>query len=232
MAGIKVVSGEEKKSVSDVLGGLLVKYRVVIIGLVVALILAAVGIAAGLAISEGVRTKGLTEFDTLTESLVSARSELTGDALSAKEDEILSSLDGLVSKNSRNVVGVRASMLKAEIYFAREDWASAKDAWIKASDIDSKAYTAPLCLYNAAVSSEELGDLDGAVTLLGKVVENTDFSLRQEALFSLGRIEDQRGNYAAAVEQYEKMLAEQPNDSWTLLAHSRILQLQAEGKAE
>jgi tetratricopeptide (TPR) repeat protein len=232
MAGAKNVSGEEKKNLSDILGRFLVTYRVVIISVVVLLILAAVCIAVGLAVSENIREKALGDFDVLSESLVSVRAELSGDELTAREDEIIVSLEALSSKNSRNIAGVRASMLAAEIYFARQDWESAKNVWVEAAGIKPKAYTAPLCLYNAAVCSEELGDLEGAVALLERAAKSNNFPLRQDALYSLGRIEDQRGNYAEAIAQYEKMVAEWPNDSWSLLAHTRILQLQAEGKAE
>ena len=59
-----------------------------------------------------------------------------------------------------------------------------------------------------------------------------EFLLRSHALFSYGRVLEATGKYKEAVEAYQKLNDEYPDESWTNLAKTRILELKIEGKVE
>ncbi len=232
MAANVKVRDDEKKTVSETVSAFLIKYRLVIIGLVAVLFAAAIITGIVFGVSSHIHAKGFAELDTLTVSFSDAKKNLTGGELTAKEDEILASLKELGGKNRRNDVGARSYMLAAEISFSRGAWDDARSSWISAAQANPKSYTAPLCYYNAAVCSEELGDTDAAVEYYGEAVLSDTFGRKPRAIFNIGRIEDQRGNYTAAATQYELLTAQYPADNWSSLAESRLIALRAEGKIE
>ena len=105
-------------------------------------------------------------------------------------------------------------------------WKGAKEAWLAAASAGSKSYIAGLCYFNAAVCADELGSQDEAVELFTKASELENFGMKPRTLFNIGRIEEQRSRKEAALEAYEKLVGSYPNDTWALLAKSRIIALQ------
>ena len=224
---------EEKKTVSSRVNAWLMKYRVVLLSVVGLLIVAAIVFAVIYYIDLNNKKTGFNELDDLQYQYVTVKNESSPseetDEQKEKVQEILIQVKNLSEKNAKNSVGSRAYMFEAEIEFALGDFASAKDSWLKAVTANEKAYTSPLCWYNAAVCCENLNDLDGAVELLNKAVERKDFSLKPRALYSLGRIEDQRKNYEKAAEYYTRLNDEFSSLTWAQLAKSRLIALESEG---
>ena len=120
-------------------------------------------------------------------------------------------------------------MLVAEIKFAQKNYDEARSAWLKAADVNKKAYTAPLCYYNAAVCCENLNDIDGAVSYYKVASEYEDFVLIDHALFSLGRVNEAAQKYDEAKAAYEKLNEIRPSSNWGKLAKSRIIFLKSAG---
>lgn len=222
-------ANDEKKSFSSVISAFLIKSRVVILSIVGVLFAAAIVLAVFFAVRENMQGKVFEEIDSISLEVVKARSLETAEGQTAKSDELIVSLETIAAKNKKNDAGVRARMLIAEIYFERKDFEHACAAWLEAASATAHSYTSPICYYNAAVCFEELGALDKSVEYLQKVIASSDFSVIPRALFSLGRLEEQRGNYAQAVPYYERLTGEYPADNWTNLAQSRIIALQAVG---
>ena len=224
---------EEKKTVSSRVNAWLTKYRVVLLSVVGLLIVAAIVFAVIYYVDLNTREKGFNELDDLQYQYVTIKIEISPseetDEQKAKVQEILIQTKNLAEKNSKNAVGSRAYMFEAEIEFSLADYAAAKASWLKAADANVKAYTAPLCWYNAAICSENLNDIDGAVELLLKAVDRKDFSMKARALYSLGRIEDQRKNYDKAVEYYTKLNDEFSGITWAQIAKTRIIAIEADG---
>ena len=224
---------EEKKTVSSRVNAWLTKYRIVLLSVVGLLIVAAIVFAIIYYVDLNTREKGFNELDDLQYQYVTVKNENAPseetDEQKAKVQEILIQVKNLSEKNKKNAVGSRAYMFEAEIEFSLADYTAAKASWIKAAEANEKAYTAPLCWYNAAICSENLNDIDGAVELLLKAVDRKDFSMKARALYSLGRIEDQRKNYDKAVEYYTKLNDEFSGITWAQIAKSRIIALEADG---
>ena len=221
---------EEKKSFDTKLSAFFVKTRFIFLGVIGALF--AVAIIAGivLTVKDKSTKAGLTEVDAITTELAAARTDLKDDALTAKENELFEKAKAVAEKNKNNITGSRAYMLMAEIQYARKNWNDAKTAWIAAAEANPKAYTAAYCYYNVGVCAEEMKDYDEAVKYLTLTTKAENFPLKPRALFSLGRIEEQRNNYEQAEKNYEELAATYPSDAWTTLAKTRLITLSVEGK--
>ncbi len=62
--------------------------------------------------------------------------------------------------------------------------------------------------------------------------DNKDFVMRAHAAFNYGRILEEQGKYAEAVEAYAKLNDELPDDTFAKLAKTRIIQIKLDGKTE
>ncbi|MBO7484525.1 MAG: tetratricopeptide repeat protein [Spirochaetaceae bacterium] len=221
---------EEKKSFDTKLSAFFVKTRFLFLGIIAALFVIAIVFGIVFTVKDNSTKAGLTEIDTITTELSAARTDLKDDALKAKEDELFERAKVLAEKNTKNITGSRAYMIMAEIQYARKNWNDAKNAWIAAAEANPKAYTAAYCYYNVGVCAEEMKDFDEAIKYLSLTTEAEKFPLKPHALFSIGRIEEQRGNYEQAKKSYEELSASYPSDAWTTLAKTRLITLSVEGK--
>lgn len=218
----------EKKTVGEKVAAFLIKYRVLFLSIIGICIVAAIVVGVVLTVSESYRKKALTDLDGILQPVVNA-SETD---LTSVQDTAIPELLALAERNKSNIAGVRAYMALAEIYFNREQWADAMDAWVRAAAIDEKAYTAAVCYYNAAVCSEELGDVETAVLYYEKVLVNKECLFVPHVLFSLGRLAEESGDYASAGERYSTLVDTYSSDSWASLAKSRLIELSVEGKIQ
>ena len=130
------------------------------------------------------------------------------------------------------IVGVRANMLAADIYFQKKDWAAGRDAYLKAAGAGEKFYTAGICYYNAAVCCEELGDNQAAAGYYESASGKESFYLAPHALFSLARVSESLSDYAKAGDTYQKIIDSYSDDEFAKLAHSRLIALKSAGKLE
>lgn len=219
----------EKKTFADLLTLFIVKFRFVLLGILVAGILAIVAVGVVSSMNEKAVKAGLTEVDKITDEYATLKFSETTDT--AKEDELIAKAQAVADKNGPVVVKVRASILVAEIQYGRKNYEAARAAWLAAAEADKKSYTFGLCNYQCGICSDELGDYDNAVAYLNAAAESEDFADVPRALFNIGRIEESRGNYEKAAETYKKLFADYPSDQWATLAKSRLISLSVDGKA-
>lgn len=219
----------EKKTFADLLTLFIVKFRFVLLGILVAGILAIVAVGVVSSMNEKAVKAGLTEIDKITDEYATLKFSETTDT--AKEDELIAKAQAVVDKNGPVVVKVRANILVAEIQYGRKNYEAARAAWLAAAEADKKSYTFGLCNYQCGICSDELGDYDNAVAYLNAAAESEDFADVPRALFNIGRIEESRGNYEKAAETYKKLFADYPSDQWATLAKSRLISLSVDGKA-
>lgn len=219
----------EKKTFADLLTLFIVKFRFVLLGILVAGILAIVAVGVVSSMNEKAVKVGLTEVDKITDEYATLKFSETTDT--AKEDELIAKAQAVADKNGPVVVKVRANILVAEIQYGRKNYEAARAAWLAAAEADKKSYTFGLCNYQCGICSDELGDYDNAVAYLNAAAESEDFADVPRALFNIGRIEESRGNYEKAAETYKKLFADYPSDQWATLAKSRLISLSVDGKA-
>lgn len=224
---------EEKKTFADNVGGFLTKYRVFFLGVIVGLIVVAAAWGIISSVSTSSHEKGLDQLDTIIHTLSKAASAAGDEAGVATAREVaLSQVLELAGKSKGNIVGLRANMAAAELYFSQGKWSEARDCWLEAATTKHAGYTAPICYYNAAVCSEELADVDAAIDYYNAALASQDCEFEPHILFSLGRLKEGKGDFAAASESYLSLKDKYPSDSWTSLAESRLIALRAEGKIQ
>jgi tetratricopeptide (TPR) repeat protein len=144
----------------------------------------------------------------------------------AAVDDLLTDLRSLGEKTS-GYPAARAWLMAANIYHERNSFKEAQDAWLAGAAKGGSTHLAPVCLYNAAVAGEAAGDMEAALSNYQKALAFADFPAAAHAQFSVGRLEEARGNDDAAAAAYRALIEKWPADTdWTNLAHSRILFLE------
>ena len=216
----------EKKQLSEIISEFLMKHRTVVLSVIAAISAILIAVVVYYIVVERKNTAATARIEALLEDWEKAKAEDEGQALTDSEDRILEALSSVGSRNKHLSSGARAYLVAAEIYFERKDWKNARDNYLACIKADDKIYTTAVAYYNAAVCSEELGEPDAAIAQFEKAYEQETFSQKPRALFNMGRIEEQRGNRDLAIASYEKLAEEYPEDTWALLAKSRIIALQ------
>lgn len=219
-------NGAGKVSFSQRFNEFLTKNKVILLSALIALACVFIVLVAVTVITENRNDAAFETVETVLADWDTARTAEDKTGLPAKEDELLASLQKVASSAKTSYAGARAYMTAAEIYFSRKDWKNAQEQYLAAANAAPRAYTAGLNLYNAAVCADEQGLADDAIAGFNKALESDNFNLKSRALFSIGRIEEQRSNKDAAIASYEKMAEQYPTDEWTLIAKSRIIALQ------
>ena len=222
---------EEKLTFSDKLGKWILKNRVALISVLVTLFLVAVICIVAFSVVNKNTEKKYEQLATIETNYVASLTniDISDDEKATKASEAIAAALELAEANTKNGVGVRAYMLAAEINYKNENFVEAAAAWENAAKANTKAYTAPLSLYNAAACYEEIGNIDAAIENIKKANEYSNFSLKAKAIFDLGRLEETRGDYSAAVNYYNDLITNYSYDEWTKVAKSRVILLQEQG---
>lgn len=221
---------KEKKSFSIKVSEFLVKFKVPIIVIFAVVVGGSIAFGVFTSVKENSTKKSLTEIENISYQLTQARTSLTGDELTTKENDLFTKASSIAESASETITKIRAYMVMAEIKFAAKDWAAARDSWLKAAELNTKSYTYGLCYYQAAICSEELNELDKAVEYMTIALKSPDFPVVQRSLFNVGRIEEQNGNFEAAQASYQELVSKYPSDQWASLAKTRLMQLSIDGK--
>jgi tetratricopeptide (TPR) repeat protein len=149
-----------------------------------------------------------------------------------QDDGIQDLLDDLeaLGKKAPGYPAARAWFMAANIRHERKEWQEAQRAWLAAAKKGAPTHLTPVCLYNAAVAAEAAGDTDSALSNYQKSISFTDFPAAARAQFSIGRLEEAKGDSEAAIAAYRAVIEKWPSDTgWSNLAHSRIIALEAGG---
>jgi len=127
--------------------------------------------------------------------------------------------------NNSGFAAARAYSMSASINMDQKNWILAEEEWLKAADAAPKSYLAPIAVYNAAVSAEEDGNSESAIAHYSRAAGfGESFPAAARAQFSVGRLEESRGNKDSAIEAYRNLLAKWPNEPvWANLAQNRLL---------
>lgn len=218
----------EKATASAKLNGFLEKNRKpIVITFIIVLVLVLGFITATILISTGSK-KDLAKVEAYYYELMDSSTELEDAEINKRATTCIENLAPYVKKSG--IAGVRANMLCAELAYILADYEGAIAYYDAAIAKGKKSYTAPVCMYNRAVCYEELGKLDQAAESYKAAAEFEDFGMVTHAYFSYGRILETKGDYAGAVEAYNTMNDKFPEDDWSNLAKTRIIQLSSEGK--
>ena len=226
MAQTVLTLQKEKKTTQESLSDFIVLHRTVFLSVLAVFVVGLVALCVALGLSDRATSRGIAAVDSIEYALVRESSGLSDDELSTRRETALESLAPYAAKNG--IVGVRAAMLSADVHFQKQDFAAARESYLAAAQKGKKTYTEPLNYFNAAVCSEQLSDTASAATYYGQAAESADFLLRSRALFALGRTKEALSDLQGAINAYRQLVDLNITDSWTNLAHSRLIVLETE----
>jgi tetratricopeptide (TPR) repeat protein len=228
----KIDSRTDDLSFSEKLNEFLQRNRKGLLISLAAVIVVVIGFVAGFAIHGNLQEKNLStveDFNRRYEALrVYINSENEEDASKKEDVKVLQDDLAAFEAKASGFAAARAYALSAGIYGDQKNWAEAEKAWTSSAAAAAKTYFEPTALFNAGVAAEEQGNDDGAVELFNKALNYSgDFPAAPRAQFSIGRIEEDKGDRNAAIEAYRAIVSKWPGDEvWTNLAQSRIIVLQ------
>ncbi len=219
----------EKESIASSINSALEKSRTAVIAIIVILVLAVVGFVVGITVHDKIIASGIEKIDTISYIYSKDGEKLSDEDLAARQSVAIEQLNPLAEKSG--VVGARANMLLAEIYFEKADYSASKDAWVKAA-AKGHSYIVPYSSYQAAVCSENLNNAEDALKYYQAAANDAEFFLKDHALFNVGRLNEEKSDFEAAKVAYEKLNAEQPDTEWAHLAKTRLIALKIDGKIQ
>ncbi len=219
----------EKESIASSINSALEKSRTAVTALIVILVLAVVGFVVGITVRDKIVAGGIEKLDTISYIYSKDGDSLSDEDVAARQTAAIEQLTPLVEKSG--IVGARANMLLAEIYFEKADYTASRDAWLKAAHVGN-GYNVPYSTYQAAVCSENLNDVDSALKYYQSAADDAEFFLKDHALFNVGRLNEEKADFEAAKVAYEKLNAINPETQWANLAKTRLIALKIDGKIQ
>jgi tetratricopeptide (TPR) repeat protein len=207
------------------------KYRILVLGVFGAAMLALIGVAAGTMISDSAVKASTAAMEKLDSDYSNYESEQDKAKKADLEKALLGSIEEVMKKWPHRFAAQRAQSYRAKIEEAKKDWPSAEKDWLAIASSSPESYLAPVALQGAALAAEEQGAPDRAAanykTLVDKYGDKTIGI--PHAYFALGRLAEQSKDYAAAMTAYQKLVATWPEGDWTKLATDRIILLKSRG---
>ena len=202
---------KEKISVGDKIIDFIQKNRkgiFITLGIVIFLF---VGLIVFIALSEQINKKAIAEVELLNDEFNDMRSDIINGEKTAEANALIEKSKTFAEKN-RGFPAGKAWSIAAQIYSIKENWQQAEEAWANCARAGEKTYLAPIAFFNAAVAAEEQGRALQAIEYLKSCVShNFEFPYAPRAQFNIGRLYEQLGNSAEAIEAYRAVLI---NWSW------------------
>ncbi|MDC7246305.1 MAG: tetratricopeptide repeat protein [Sphaerochaetaceae bacterium] len=193
----------------------------------VALLVILVGLWIGLSVSSSNRSSLQESIDTLGEqytewvSMEDLSSEEAADALAVLKED----LTDLAGRTGSSYATVKANYLLGLIETRLESYETALDYFLTAAEKGKDSYLSPLSLFNAAVTSEKLGDTLKALEYYQRVYDDTQGQAAESAraLFNVGRLYEESGDIELAEAVLQQLADEYPNSEYAKLAQSRLV---------
>lgn len=228
------VKTAEEQHIAHHIADFLRKFRVVLFGILGAVILVLIVVAIWTAVTESRMKASTLAIENAENQLSSYQSEQDATKKAALEMSLKTSLDKVIASYPHLYAAQKAYAIKAQLAEDAKDWQSAENDWLAASKLLKKDFFAPIALQSAAVAAEERGAEDKAAgyykTFIAEYGKNAVGIVH--AYFALGRIAETAKNYTEAIGYYEKLVSTYPDDDWTKLAKDRILALRSQGLAK
>ena len=183
---------------------------------------------AGIGGVEFFSSKKIEKATLLAEDIVDVYGQWVNSA-DADKASVREELDGLMENAIQDYSGsyaeMRAYYTKGLLLAGEEKWSDSADSFLAVADKFTDSYLASAALFNAASLKDQAGDVDAAMALFQRILDEfADVSSDiPEVLFNMGRLYEEKGNGAGAVESYEKIVSDYSSSSWTNIAKSRII---------
>lgn len=222
---------QQKEPAMDKLARFLTRHRVPILVIVAAILVGVVVLIAVLSVQNAREEAALIAVEELQTEL-DDWVRLGDDDRAARYPALAGAASAIIDGYPRTYAAARARIIDARALANLDRWAEAATRYAEVAEQRPRSYLAPVSLMDAAVAAENSGDTERALELLGRIVERYggESSMVPRALFSIGRIHEQRDEIADAAAAYRRLISSYPAGSWTSLARNRIISLTVEGR--
>ena len=223
---------EEKLRFRDSLANFLNRYRMVFLGIGIAIIV----IIAVILIATEVQKSRIESGTKLQETMEQDFSAWMGEKDEKKKAElektVLDSAKSVRESYGGTFSEQRAHDLEASISYEKKEFDKAAERWTSLADKFPKSYLAPIALSNAAAAWEEKGERAKARAVLERIMKSyeADYADLPRVLFSLARLQEADGQPDKAAEFYNQLIDRFGSSNWTKLARDRIIYLKSIGK--
>jgi len=235
MAAAKEKKERNKKTTSSVINEKLNDFvqknrRILVLGLIVVVVIL-IGFIVSISVRQKIQTAAFSKLDGYSQRYEDLKSYIGSDKPDAasKQGDITTLLNDLSAFQKKNYgfAAAKAYSLSAGIYDTQKNWADAEKAWSAAAKAAPKSYLAPVSVFNAAVASEEQGNIAQAIDYYTQALTyGNEFPSAARAQFSVGRLQESQNNKDAALSAYKNLVSKWPSDPlWANLAQSRIMVL-------
>jgi tetratricopeptide (TPR) repeat protein len=222
---------EARPSALDRLASFLGKYRLVLLGILIALLVFVVGYFGYTEWQKRARERSALMAERAQDLYQEWQNEKDENNRKAKEQQLRELLDRITAKYPRQYAAQRALYLKATLAYEKNMWQESAEAYESLVKSFPKSYLAEISLVAAAVCYEQAGDPKAAISAYKRFTERYGTSfLMPHALFSLGRLYELGEDYAAAAKTYNSLEEKYPFSNWTKAGRNRIIALKVQGK--
>jgi len=223
---------EPKPRITDKLSRFLQRSRIPLLVTLIVLAVFVIGYFGWTEWERRARERSAVQAEQAQELYREWQSEQDPDARQGLEEDLRARLTDIRKSYPRQYAAQRAAFLEGSLEYELEQWEAAAKAFASLASRAPKSYLAPLALMNAGICYERLGAPQEALSAYRRVVDGYEDSfLVPEVLFAIGRLEEQEGNYPAAVEAYNLLEEQHPLSNWTKLGRNRIIALELDGRA-
>lgn len=224
----------EKKTFADKLAEFIAANRMLLIGIGIGIVVAIAAIGIYTAVSENTASASSRAMELAEQKLEAWSNETDEQKKADAEKALFESLDEIAKKWPRTIAAQRALIRKAAVLNQKKEYAEAEKIALDAVSRNKNSYAAPIALELAAISAEEAGSIDTAIEHYTKLTKEylKDNPVAPHALFNLGRLQESKSDYKAAVEAYKKLVSDFGTSEWALLAKNRLIWLTSQGLAE
>lgn len=226
---------DRKTRILDGIAQFLTRFRKPIIAVLIVLVVLTVSLVVFLSVQSSRAERALESVETLTNTYrdwIATVETNDGETVSSEFGQIESRAADLIEQYDGTYAAVRARMIVAEGHFELENWQQAATAFTEVASQTTGTYLSAVALMAAGVSLENAGDPEGALERYTRITEadGSGYGFLPRALFSVGRIQEIRGEIVAASEAYQSLIDDYPTSSWTNLARNRIITLTVQGR--
>ena len=194
-----------------------------------------IGLIVFLSVRDSMEKKAIAEVERFIEEYEKLRNNINDEQYTDEVNDFLAKLESFAG-GKKGFAASRAWAISAGIYSGREDWARAEEAWVNSAHAGEKTYLGPVAYFQAAIAAEEQNKIEIAIEYFKKCTSHSfEFTDAPRAQFNIGRLYEQLGNKALAIEAYRAVLLNyqwendsfnQANFIWLNFARNRIIVLE------
>lgn len=139
------------------------------------------------------------------------------------ENEFFDVCEKVLTEYADSAAAQKVLFIRGQVFAEKEDWQNAVNDYMNLVDNYANSHLTPIALTNAAAAYEAIDDVDKAIEILEKITKDYKGKSIEyaHAVFSLGRLNEEKGNFDEALTFYNELIEEFSSSGWTKIAKNR-----------